>query len=148
DELRAQCIAFAETIIRRWSGTHSGSVFGPPVASPNLLSMLVALDEPRLIHACFSEVLLRDSSVDPGRSLVPLCQRHGWGTFRPELELVFRKTTTETMERNVRLLDGMSRAKPRDKEQWSELCQSLGQTLLDALEVIDQERKPGDYSWR
>jgi hypothetical protein len=148
DELRAQCIAFAETILRQWSGTSFVSDFEPPAASPNLLSMLVALDEPRLIQIYLSEVLPRDASVDPGRSLVTLCQRHGWGTFRRELEVVFQKTTTETLERNVRLLDGMSQAKPRQKEEWSELCQSLGQTLLRALEVIDQDRKPNDYSWR
>jgi hypothetical protein len=148
DELRTQCIAFAGTIIGRWPENPYGHGYGQEKEKPELFRLLVDLDEPRLIQAYLSEVLPRDGAVDPGKALVAVCQKRGWGTFRPELEVVFQKTTTRTLERNLRMLEEISLAKPRKKAEWRELCQTLGQALLGALETIDQGGAEQDYRVR
>ena len=144
--LRVECLDFAATIIGRWQvNSYSRIPFGTdqPV---NLFSLLAALDEPRLISAYLSDVLTRDASVDPGPALATVCRKHGWETFRPQLETAFQGTTAETLERNVRLLEHICLARTRKDNSWSGLCRTLAHVLVSALEMIDQQR--AEYDWR
>ena len=54
-------------------------------------------------------------------------------------------TSNATMERNVRLLEQICLAKPRKKEGWSELCATLAQALVSAVESLDH--KPAVNKW-
>jgi hypothetical protein len=143
--LRAECIDFAATIIARWQETPYGRGFMQEEKPANLLELLAVLDESGLIKAYLGEVVPKDASVEPGKPLVEVCQRHGWGTFRPELEVVFQRTAAATIERNVRLLEQIALAKPRKKEEWLGLCASLAQATLRSLEVLDREKESIHY---
>ena len=46
-------------------------------------------------------------SVSDHEHLVPACERHGWETFRPELEAVIAATTSATLGRNIRLVESV-----------------------------------------
>jgi hypothetical protein len=99
-----------------------------------------------LISTFLGEVMIRDVAVDPGESLVAVGNKYGWGTFQRELEAVFKATTAETIGRNVRLLEQICLANPREQEGWLPLCRTLAQALFGRLEVIDQEKPT--YDWR
>ena len=90
--------------------------------------------------------MIKDAAVDPGKSLDDVFKKHGWATFRGELEALFKATKLETLERNVRLLERICLAKPRKKDGWSELCETLANATVESLEAIDA-RKPS-YDWR
>jgi hypothetical protein len=143
--LRAQCVDFAAAIIARWPENPYGGGFGViPERSP-LFPSLVALDEPGLVKTYLGEVLPKDAAADPGKSLATVCKKHGWAAFRPELEAAFKQTTSQTLERNVRLLEHLCLATPK-KGEGTELCQVLARSLVEALERIDQEA--ARYDWR
>ena len=75
--------------------------------------ILAALGEPGLIGRFLGEVMIKDAAVDPGKSLVDVCQTYGWDTFQRELEALFKNTTIENVERNVRLLEEICLSTPR-----------------------------------
>ena len=81
------------------------------------METLALLDDPSLIRDFLGVVMVKDVSVDPGQSLVPICQSHGWGTFQRELLTLMESTNLETMERNVRLLEPICLAKPGKKKR-------------------------------
>lgn len=144
--LRAECLDFAATIIARWQ-VHSYPSMPLGTDQPaNLFSLLVTLAEPRLISSYLSAILAQDAFADPGPSLATVCQKHGWETFRPQLETAFQGTTAETLERNVRLLEHICLARTRKDNRWLELCRSLDRILVSVLETIDQQRV--EYGWR
>jgi hypothetical protein len=146
--LRAQCVDFAAAIIARWRENPYALDFTQEEKPDTLLKSLAVLDEPGLIKAYLGEVMTKDASVDPGKSLLGVLQQHGWGTFQQELEVLFKRTTAETIERNVRLLEQIASAKPRKKGGWVELCAALAEAALQALDVIDQENASFDYRAR
>ncbi len=148
DALRAECIAFASAIIARWKENPYARRFGPEAEPCTLLPALAVLDEPKLIQAYLGTVLTKDAAVDPGKVLPKVCQQYGWQTFQGELEVVFKSTTAETLERNVGLLEHICLAKPRPKEGWIELCAALAPATLLALERIDQETAATAYRAR
>jgi hypothetical protein len=145
--LKAQCIELATAILAKWPEDRYAPADPKDTRAGDLLEALAALDDPRLISGFLSEVMIRDVSVDPGKSLVSVCQKHGWGTFQKELQTVMKSTTNETMERNVRLLEQFCTAKPR-KEGWGELCATLAQELVSAIETIDRTRSSTDWHSR
>jgi hypothetical protein len=139
-ELKRQCIALASAILAKWAEkrdrwAHTEEKIG------DLLKMLDELEEPRLIRAYLSNVLIRDAEVDPGKSIVTVLQKAGWGTYQEELRAVMKDTTRETLERNVRLLEEVASARPRKKEGWSELGSVLADDLVTAIEAVDQKRE-------
>jgi hypothetical protein len=147
-DLRADCIDFASTIIAQWPEKPSTGHPTEKAEACPLFRSLAALGEPGLLRAYLGEVLPRDATVDPGKSLAAVCQEHGWETFRQALEAAFQRTTGETLERNVRLLESLCLARPRKKTGWSDLCHALGRTLVEALERIDRENAPPRDWWR
>jgi hypothetical protein len=146
--LREQCVAFARAILANWKGNPYPWRFRQKEERTPLTWLLARLDEPGLIKAFLGEVMTRDASVDPGKSLLEVCRKYGWETFRPELEVLFDKTANETIERNVRLLELVCLAKPGKKEGWAELCEALARRAIGALERIDQEGRAHDYTGR
>jgi hypothetical protein len=147
EALRARCIEFATTIMQRWS-THT---YYHPITEEDedkqspLLQALVALDEPALFKTFLSKVLTRDTSVYPGKTLVKLCEKHGWRTFLPELETVCSSTTASTTTRNIRLLELICQAGASKKDGWKELCEVLARAIVAALQTIDTS---GDWQAR
>src|SRR5207244_2317780 len=120
-----------------WEASPFGYGFVEAEEPSPLLGSLVELDDPKLIKDYLTEVLAKDASVDPGKSLPKACQKHGWSAFRPELEVVFKKTTAATIARNVRLLEQLCVAKPKQKEEWLALGEALARSTVKALEEID-----------
>ena len=143
--LKAQCIDLATAILARWR-EHRYARAHPQEPGPgSLLETLAALDDPKLIRDFLGHVMVKDASVDPGKSLMAVCQTYGWGTFPQELLTVMKGTTDDMMERNARLLEQICLAKPRKKEGWRELCATLAQELVAAIEAID--RTPSTTDW-
>jgi hypothetical protein len=62
------------------------------------------------------------------------------------LTAVFKATTSQTLERNVRLLEHLCLARGRKQSGWAELCQNLAEATVAALELIDEETK--EFDWR
>jgi hypothetical protein len=144
EALKERCVAFASRIIARWPEQTYG-YFYRESKRDDLLPVIAPLEDPGLVRAYLSGVLARDASADPGKALVRVCQKHGWGTFRGELEAVFNQTTEGTLGRNVGLLEHLCLAGAGKKEGWAELCGSLAQGLLTALERIDQAKPEHPY---
>ena len=146
--LRAECLEFAGIILGEWPArTHTGYSAGKPEPDV-LLKSLAIVDDPRLIGTYLGHVVARDVGIEPGKELVRVCEKYGWGTFRPELEAVFQATIRESLERNARLLDLLCSASPRKKVGWSGLCESLAGAFLPALEKIDGNTPPNDWQAR
>jgi hypothetical protein len=145
--LRANCVEFAAAIITRWVVNPYGYGFGGRAEPSPFPESLAVLDEPGLIKAYLREVMTSDTAADLDKSLLEVCQKHGWETFQPELEVVFRSTTTATMERNVRFLEEICLAKPRKKEEWMKLVATLARATVGALEGIDQEKAATEYDY-
>jgi hypothetical protein len=142
--LKSQCLELAAAILAKWPENPHARARPDGPKTGDLLETLAALDEPQLIRGFLGDLLVKDATVEPGTSLAALCHRYGWGAFRQELLTVMEGTTTDTMERNVRLLEQIGSAKPRKKEGWGELCTILAETLVSAVEAIDQERSSTD----
>ena len=68
-----------------------------------------------MVRDFLGDVLVKDASADPGKSVAAVCQKYGWETFQQELLAVMKSTTMDTMERNVRLLEQISLARPGRK---------------------------------
>jgi len=146
--LRADCIDFAATVIARWRENPYAGGFGERPKRSTLLRSLAVIDEPRLIKAYLGEVLIKDASAEPGKSIATVFEKHGWATFRRELETVLKHTTAETIERNVRLLEHSCLAKPRKKADWMELCAALAKAAVRGLEAVDGKKAAYDYRAR
>jgi hypothetical protein len=146
--LKTQCIDLATAVLAKWPENRFAQTYPGGPKTGDLLETLAALDEPRLIRGFLGDVMVKDASVDPGKSLVAPCQTYGWETFQEELLTVMRSTTIETIERNVRLLEHICLAKPPKKQGWDELCAALAQELVSALKAIDRTSSSTDYRSR
>ena len=109
--LREEARAFAAAIIRTWQGKPYGGFSSDKTESCALFSSLAALDDPTLIDAYLNSILPDDASADPGKDLASACQKHGWDTFANSLHNAFTRTTSQTLERNSRLLESLCMAK-------------------------------------
>jgi hypothetical protein len=110
-----------------------------------LLSLLAELDDVALIAAYIRGVLARDLSVDPGKTLGDLCNRHGWATFQEGLRELFENTSTETLERHARLLADWSLRKDKNADR-KRLCSQLARQIVSAVERCDP--KQDRHDWR
>jgi len=143
---KSQCIGLATAILTKWPENPHGRSHQSEGEKDNLLKILAALADPGLIGRFLGEVMVKDTAVDPGKSLVEVCQTYGWDTFRHEIEAVFKSTTIGSVERNVRLLEGICLSKPRkQKEAWTELCGTISRDVVSALEAIDGEKASLDW---
>ncbi|HEX8199509.1 MAG TPA: hypothetical protein VF590_03415, partial [Isosphaeraceae bacterium] len=83
--IKARCIDLAAAIIARWSENPYHRADPKDPVSGDLTSALTALDDPGLIGRFLGDVLVKDASVDPGKTLAAVCQKHGWGAFQQQL---------------------------------------------------------------
>ena len=143
--MRVEALAFAATIIRRWNEKPPIGFYPRQKETDPLFASLEVLDEPELSSAYLREVLAKDALVDPGQSLATICQKHGWGTFQKDLEAAFLATTSQTLERNIRLLEHFCLARPRKRSGWAELCKALAKAVVAALEKIDRDSTENDW---
>jgi hypothetical protein len=146
--LRAQCVEFAAAIIASWQVNPHAGYYGQKREPCPLLPLLVALDEPSLVKTYLSQVMTKDVTIEPDPSLLKFCEKHGWGTIRPDLEVVLRSTTAGTMERNTRLLEQICLAKPQKKAEWLELCEAEAPTAVEVLQGIDRDQTQHDWRVR
>jgi len=142
---KSQCIGLATAILTKWPENPHGSFHQSKGEKDNLLKMLAALADLGLIGRFLGEVMIKDAAVDPGKSLVDVCQTYGWDTYRHELEALFKNTTIENVERNVRLLEEICLANPRKQEAWTELCGTIARDVVSALDAIDGEKASPDW---
>ena len=87
----------------------------------------------------------RDSTIEPGSALLKVCAKHGWAAFTDDFVGLFQATTTESLARNVRLLEKLCSINVRKKDEGIPLCRVLAQELVSALEGIDRERRAQWY---
>jgi len=146
--LRTQCIDLARAILTTWSEARYGLPHLEKSASSHLLETLATLGDPKLIGGYLGDLLTRDVTLEPGKALVEVCEAHGWKTFEEELRAVMESTSDQTMERNVRLLEGVCSARPRKKAGWSEFCTTLAQALVTAVERADRGHSQDDWRAR
>jgi len=143
---KSQCIGLASAVLAKWPEKPHGSFHQSEGETAKLLKILAALADRELIGRFLGEVMVKDAMVDPGKSLVEVCQTFGWDTFRHELEALFKSTTIGSLERNVRLLEEICLSKPRkQKEAWTELCGTISRDVVSALEAIDGETASRDW---
>ncbi len=142
--LREQCVAFARALLERWPQSQYRGFQEDREACP-LMHSLAALDEAELIRAYLKGPLARDASLQPGKALAKVCDRHGWQTFQPELEALFAGTKANTLDRNLRLLEDLCTARVQKKAGWAELCASLARASLQAVEAFDGGKLPSEY---
>jgi hypothetical protein len=146
EALRAECLDFAAAILARWPAMPYARFYPGQDEGSDFFRTLAALDEPGLIKGYLGEVLAKDASADPGKSLAAVGRRHGWGTFRPELETAFQATTAASLARNMRLLEQVSLAGSRRDAERVEVCRALAGGLVSALERIDRQAA-GPNAW-
>ena len=146
--LKEQCTELAAAIIAKWPEISQRPYRWEEAEKADPLEAIAALDDPALIGDFLARVMTRDASVEPGNSLVTACQAHGWATFRDQLLAVIKATTIATLERNVRLLERICTAKPREKEGWAELCSGLAKEMVQVIETMDGGRSSDDWRFR
>ena len=112
---KATCLQYARSTVANWSRGYGWPEAYGQERTCELLPLLEQLEDVDLIRAYLSDVLPKDSSVEPGNGLVTICNRYGWATFRKELEAVFRDTSADTLDRNLRLLERLSTVKATKK---------------------------------
>ena len=143
--LHEQGLTFAAAILARWPESPHVSRYDRPAGGDALLPLLVSLNDPGTLKTYLRQVLARDASADPGALLAGVCQEHGWDTFRPELEAVFKATTSVALPRNVRLLEQLCPAGPRSQKGRFEVGEVLARIALESLEALDKAPPPHAY---
>ena len=144
--LKSQCIDLARAILTTWSEERYGLPHSEKSKTEGLLETLATLGDPTLIGGFLGDLMVKDVTIEPGKALVAVCETHGWKTFEKELRAVMDATSRNTMERNVRLLEQICSARPRKKAGWGELCTTLSEALVAAVERAD--RGPSQDDWR
>jgi hypothetical protein len=148
-KLKANCLDFARAILGNWREVQFSRSYAQEAQKPgDLLKVLQTLDAPPLISVFLREVMLKDVGVDPGKSLLAVCQHYGWEKFQGELERVFKGTNSATIERNSGLLEHLCSARAQKNNEWLDLCQNLARPLVSALESVDGTVEPRDWQAR
>jgi hypothetical protein len=133
-------------ILEQWPELPYMNDYGDQKDGPgNVPTLLEALDDPALVKTYLGEVMGKDVSATAGKSLVRMMEHFGWPTFERELSAIVAATTNATLERNVRLVEQICLARPRNKEGWAELCRTLANAAFSALEGLDQSKD--NSSW-
>lgn len=144
--LKSQCHDLAATILATWPAQGYAYSYRDEAGGPDVVKMLLNLDDPQLIRRFLGEVVLKDVAVDPASSITKAGHKHGWRTFQPELRAIFDATNEFTLRRNVRLLEEICSARAGKDEEWRELCPKIAESLVAAVEKIDEEK--ANAVWR
>ena len=147
NELKGECIQFAQTIMARWPKREVNySQHAEDGNGCNMLSILDALDDPELIATYIGDILVRDAGEQPERSLAGLCKRRSWLTYQKQLTRLIKNTTNSTITRNFIILESFCICKDKHPDRLS-LCKGLVAHALPALKRLDGT-KEDDYRWR
>ena len=141
ESLKSECVDLAAAILSTWPENRNWRFLERETDRDTLLKTLGELDDPSLIGRYLSEVMVKDVSIDPGRSLAAIVQQFGWATFQAQLESLFTKTNIETVERNVSLLEHLCLARTRPNSGGPETCTSAAVAVVTALEAIDKSKE-------
>lgn len=141
EEFEDQVGSFSPDDAKPLDRRESASVKAPP--SLALLSLLKTLGDPALVSFWIRGVLAKDVSAEPGKTLGRLCERHGWATFREELQTLFEHTSDSTLERHARLLADFALRGDADGRK---LASELARLMMSAVERLDPARQ--DRDWR
>jgi hypothetical protein len=147
--LKQSCLDFARRIIAHWPHQKLAERWNycareHQTGKVPLLPLLGKLQDRTLISAWIHGVLARDVSVEPGKMLGDLCQRHGWPTFENELRRLFENTSNETIERDAKLLADFALRKGKDGGRQT-LCRQLAGLIMSTIERWDPRRS--DHNW-
>jgi hypothetical protein len=147
--LHEQCLAFAKQIIADWPSREFADSYSSERKDecPDLLLLLQKLGDKKLIAHWIRNVFGRDVSIDPGKTLGDICQKHGWLTFQSDLQRIFERTTNETIERNARLVADWCLRKDSDADR-RELCKPLLHNVVDTLVQLDTNEAKNDWRAR
>lgn len=143
DEFEDEVRGFSPDDATAFGPGESASVKAPP--SLALLSLLKTLGDPALVSLWIRGVLAKDASAKPGKILGRLCERHGWATFRDELQALFEQTIDKTLERHARLLADFALRAGGDADG-RKLTSELARQMMSAVERVDPARQ--DRDWR
>lgn len=144
--LKAECLELAKAIFTTWPEQSFGRSYAKELNHSDLLKTLGVLGDPKLIAGFFRDLLTRDVTLEIDKSVATLCGKFGWKTFQGDLRVVMESTSSQSLERNVRLLEQICSSKSGKKPGWSELCTILAKQLVGALKRIDRE--PSKSDWR
>ena len=145
-ELKQRCILFAQTILARWPKRENNYIhYADDRKSHNMPALLDVLDDRELIAGYIGDVLDRDATEHPERSLARLCKRHGWLTYQKPLTLLLKNTNNSTITRNFTILESLCVNKDEHADRYS-LCKGLAAHALRALKDLDGT-KDDESSW-
>lgn len=147
--------AFAREILDRWPKCEYRPWFSevPVSHDRDPISALLHLNDASLIHLYLRNVLAQDVSLEPRADLVKAITLHGWRVMQPDLRVVFKRTTTEFVDRNARLLEQLSltaakRKASKDGDEVHQVCRATAGDLLAALVRVDTPDAADHYRWR
>ncbi len=141
DELKQQCMLFAQTILKRWP-VHHDNFHCPGINKENdtgskMPALLNKLGNPSLIATYVGDTLIRDAREDPKRTVAALCQQHEWLTFQKPLLKLFKSSTENTIARNIVILESLCVHKNNSNDRHT-LCNALAPEILEALKRVDR----------
>ncbi|MEX2185183.1 MAG: 2OG-Fe(II) oxygenase, partial [Pirellulales bacterium] len=141
---RKSCLQFAGAIIGEWQRRGSRQHYTAGMLGANdaegdrsrFANLLLELDTPDLFCRFLTQIMPKEGEVRLDKAFLPFGKQHGWSTFAPALARLFEESTAATIERNVELLELLCSKGDKDAAR-IELCQSLADDLVDAVERID-----------
>ncbi|WP_406696446.1 2OG-Fe(II) oxygenase [Singulisphaera sp. Ch08] len=144
--LKSQCLELAKAIFTTWPEQEFGWSYPGESKPPDLLNALGELGAPELISGFFRNLLTQDVTLEFGNSAATICGKYGWATFQDDLQAALESTSSQSLARNVRLLEQICSSKSGKKPGWGNLCTILAKTFVAALKRIDRE--PTKQDWR
>jgi hypothetical protein len=146
-KLKKECTQFASAIIKTW---------GPPEFSYHSYSsetnldrsqfsqVLQELDDPKLMNRFLIEVVSKEGDIHVDKSFPSFCKRHGWALFQDSLTSVIDAVNSDTLMRNVSLLEALCLLRDKDVAR-TKLCTHLADHAVTALMIFDKKRTRDDW---
>ncbi len=149
---KARCVEFAGKILAQWEANpFRGWRDSDDDDAHDVMPLLARLGDVELIRTYLRDVLVKDASLEPGKATAKVVVDHGWTTFRSDLVVLFGATDSETIERNVRLLEQLCLAsahrgrQKRNESEGHDMCRVLGESTVAALIKIDAQKDSSDW---
>ncbi len=143
-DAKAKCLSLARAILDHWRPRHAAFDDEEKAEKTTLLESLLELDDAGLVRRFVSELMVADTSLDPGKSITDACERYGWSAFQRELITVFQISDSTAIVRNARVLKQFADISS-NKIEHHELRSRLADELVAALVKFDQPKQPHDW---
>lgn len=103
------------------------------------LSCLQVLNDRVLTREFLSKVLPSDDTLDLTISFLHYCGDNGLAYFSEAFRHIYRRTTLDTLERNVRLFHLICSPELQSKREFAELAADLFVDLMAAMKQVDKQ---------